>query len=873
MNDPNATPDGEAPLRTTDAKTRRTVVHVLDAFGRTRLLAFDRDAATRGPTVEVSHEALLREWPLLRDWLRESRGEVRLQRQLAQAAAEWAAANRDSSFLLSGARLAQFEAWRASATVALTADEQALIDASLAERERRASAETARVAREVALQRRARRILQALVIVLLGAAMIAGGLAWWANDRRAAAEIAENRAVSSLRLSDAQRLAAESKALILDGRDATTAALLALRSIDLTYTPQGDEALSMALYLDYPLRVFAGHEALVWAGGFLADDSLIFTVGGDQVGSVRLWDVKTGNVVRSSDVLNGCLEAELSPDEATLAAACLDGAVHVWTVETGVEIRQIAHGASENPRVRFSPDGTQILTAGIGSVAKLWDLGTGSQIRTFAPAGQDRIDIMAVDFTPDGTRVVTGGQDGVVRLWDLATGHLIREYRDHTDWAWGVEVSPDGRYLVSTSLDSGGARLWNLETGTLLHRLMHIGATSYEIDFSSDGRYVLTGGLDTSVRMWDVETGKELRRFTNPQVTWGVAFSHDGRSVLTTSWDQAARLWSLQGSDGLVRFESVEAPAHGALSHDGSRLALTLLDNSVRVIDTGSGQELERLSGHLGPLWDLAFSPGDDLLATTSSADSSTRLWDLRTGQALWADPTFGGQSLAFSPDGRTLYAIGATARIYNVATGETVRQISFAENLIYGALAPDGTLLATSLGTREDILLWDLSTDTVIRTLHPDVGGAQRALTFSPDGSFLATGGDAGIVYLWDVATGAIVRRYVGHTNMIERALAFSADGRYLASGSFDRTARIWDVATGAELRRFTGYSDGLARVAFTPDNARLMTISNDGIVRLTYVQLQDAIDDLCRRLITDLDAEARARFGIAETGPTCPP
>ncbi|HRF49433.1 MAG TPA: hypothetical protein PLC98_17510, partial [Anaerolineales bacterium] len=59
---------------------------VLDSFGRSRLLAFDRDAATRGPTVEVSHEALLREWPRLRGWLRESRGEVRLQRQLAQTA-------------------------------------------------------------------------------------------------------------------------------------------------------------------------------------------------------------------------------------------------------------------------------------------------------------------------------------------------------------------------------------------------------------------------------------------------------------------------------------------------------------------------------------------------------------------------------------------------------------------------------------------------------------------------------------------------------------------------------------------------------------------------------------------------------------------
>ncbi len=851
----------------------RLITHVLDAFGRSRLLVFDHDAATRGPTVEVSHEALLREWPLLCGWLRESRGEVRLQRQLAQAAAEWQAATRDPGFLLSGSRLAQFEAWHGATSVALTPEERAYLTASVLERDRRVEAESRRQARELALERRSRQVLQAMVVVLLAAAVIAAGLAWWANTQRETALAAEDRAVSNLRLSNAQRLAAESKALILDGRDAPTAALLALRSIGLTYTPQGDEALSWALYLDYPLRIFAGHGDLVWDGGFLADDSLIYTVGTDQVGSVRLWDVSTGNVVRSFDILNGCMEANVSPDGATLAAACLDGAVHFWNVYTGADVGQIAIGVLGNPKVRFSPDGTQILTAGIGSVATLWNLVTGSKIRTFVPTDTELTDAMAVAFTPDGDRVVTGGKDGVVRLWDLASGDLIREYRDHTDWAWGVEVSPNGRYLVSTSIDSGGARLWDLETGQLLHRLMHVNTTSYEIDFSSDSRYVLTGGLDTAVKMWEVETGKELRRFTHPQIPWGVEFSEDGRFVLTTSWDRAARLWSLQGDDGLVRFESVEAPANGALSNDGSRLALTSVDNSIQLIDTKTSQELERLTGHEGPIWDMAFSPMDDVLATTSASETSTRLWDVRAGRAVWADATFGGNSLAFSPDSRTLFSIGASVRVYNVATGQTLRDIKYSEDLMYGALSPDGSLLATSLGTREDILLWDLATDSVVRILHPDIGGVHRALIFSPDGSLLATAGDAGVIYLWDVASGTVVRRLLGHTTMIERAMDFSSDGRYLASGSFDRTVRIWDVATGVELRRFTGYADGLPRVAFTPDDSRLMTISNEGLVRLTYVHLQDAIDDLCRRLISDLDVGARALYGIDDSGPACMP
>jgi hypothetical protein len=109
---------------------------VLDAFERSRLLTFDRDPQTREPTVEVAHEAIIREWVLLRQWLDESRADIRQQRLLAAAAHEWQNAGKDRSYLLSGARLAQFEGWAEQTGVALTPDERAFLDTSVIEQQR-----------------------------------------------------------------------------------------------------------------------------------------------------------------------------------------------------------------------------------------------------------------------------------------------------------------------------------------------------------------------------------------------------------------------------------------------------------------------------------------------------------------------------------------------------------------------------------------------------------------------------------------------------------------------------------------------------------------------------------------------------------------
>jgi hypothetical protein len=222
---------------------------VIDRYGQARLLSFDRDLLTRGPTVEVAHEALLREWGRLRAWLESSRADLRMQRLLGAAATEWNRGSRDPSYLLSGARLAQFEGWVGQTGLALTEDERAFLAASLDERTQREAAEQARQQHELAAarqlaateqrhaeeQRRAAARLRRRALLLAGAlvlALIAAG----------AAALFARTAQDNFIRSERQRLAAEANSALDRRTSADLAALLAIRSLHYGYSPQADDA-------------------------------------------------------------------------------------------------------------------------------------------------------------------------------------------------------------------------------------------------------------------------------------------------------------------------------------------------------------------------------------------------------------------------------------------------------------------------------------------------------------------------------------------------------------------------------------------------------------------------------------------------------
>jgi hypothetical protein len=180
---------------------------VIDSFGVARLLTFDHDPVTRGPTIEVAHEALLQEWRRLREWLEESRADIRMQRLLGYAANDWLGSNQDASFLLRGTRLDQFEAWSASTDVAFTQIETEYLEASLSERREREAGEAERMAREAAMERRSRNFLRALVGVFAIAAIVAVVLTIFAFNQQGIAQENAQQAEQNAATAQAEALA------------------------------------------------------------------------------------------------------------------------------------------------------------------------------------------------------------------------------------------------------------------------------------------------------------------------------------------------------------------------------------------------------------------------------------------------------------------------------------------------------------------------------------------------------------------------------------------------------------------------------------------------------------------------------------------
>lgn len=816
-------------------------------------MSFDRDAATRGPTVEVAHEALLREWPRLRGWLRESRSEVRLQRQVAQAAAEWEAAHREPGLLLTGTRLAQIEAWQREATVTLTASEHALLDASLDERERRAKAEAARAAREIATERRARRTLQALVVVFLAAAVVAAGLAWWANDQRQAA-------VTNLAQSEAQRLAAEANRLFIEQRDYETAALLALKALDLGYSPQGDEALSRAARETYAARLFLGHSANVIGIAFSADGRRV--VSADERTAPLVWDVATGTILtRIEDFAKGASTIDLSSDGQYVAAGGGD-TVCVWHANTGQEVYCQAFGNTLTS-VDISADGRFLLVAGWDKMVHVLDFASGDELRRLTQPDS----LLGARFSPDARLVLTGDVNGRVWLWDWQANATVQELTV-VGWPWGLAFAPDMSTFGVASYDKV-AYIFETASGKLLHEIPHEDELLYALEYSLDGRYMTTSDQRGVVHLWDVSTGQEARRFLHRADAFASAFTPDRRYLVTGLDDGTISFWDLQ-----ARPVQIEIPGAG---HTEGALAFTNDGEGLFAM----GRVFDSRTGDPGPdtgVFGASHLSLDGETALVVSADPfvihifDTRTWAARLAQPVNCLQEQYGQAL--SPDG-SLVAVASfdfpyKICVYDSRSGEVV-QVLDTSSITYGLAfsADNRTLVAAECS---DIArIYDLATGSVVRSLQKtDEPMCTMDLAISPDGTLIVTARYNGDVDLWDYSTGKLIRSFVGHSDAV-RGVAFSPDGQTVLTGSADGTARLLDVSTGAEVRRFSGHTATVWRPAFSPDGRRVATSSSDGTVKLWYTDLNELKDAVCNALPRDLTDKERERYGILDSAPTC--
>jgi WD40 repeat protein len=402
----------------------------------------------------------------------------------------------------------------------------------------------------------------------------------------------------------------------------------------------------------------------------------------------------------------------------------------------------------------------------------------------------------------------------------------------HTEWVDSVAFSPDGRTLVSGSWDNT-IKVWDVNSGTELRTLAGGTEKVNSVAFNHDGRTVASGSFDNTIKLWDVVSGRELRTLSghaNP--VRSVAFSPDGRTLASGGErHNAIEIFDVASGRELRTLAGhVEAVA---FSPDGRTLASGGdIDGSIKIFDLASGQVLRILAGHTSWVEAVAFSLDGRTLASGSN-DKTIKLWDVASGREL---RTFAGhrnsvKSVAFSPDGRTLASGSDSIKLWDAASGRELHSLAVQIGPVWSvAFSPDGRTLASG---SDSIKLWDAASGRELRTLagHTD---RVRSVALSPDGRTLASGGNRGSgIKIFDLAGGRELYSLAGHTSWVD-SVAFSPDGRILASASDDHTIKLWDVASERELRSLAGHTDEVNSIAFSRNGHTLASGSGDNTIKL---------------------------------------
>jgi WD40 repeat protein/energy-coupling factor transporter ATP-binding protein EcfA2 len=777
--------------RELDADNPNTRI-VLDELAKARLLTLHSE------TVEIAHEALIRSWPRLRDWLSDDREGLRIHRQLTEATDAWESIERDPGALYRGIRLARANDWAADHGEMLTMREREFLETSL----------SVQAAEQAADRRRTRRLrrLVALLAVLLLLASAAIVYAVRANrDATAQRDIALARKV----VGDATALRATNPAL---------ASQLSLGAYRLTAIPETRDSLLATTATPVASRL-TGHTADVMSVAAHPDSRVLATASTDK--TVRLWDIT-----------NPQRPAEL----ATLTG-------HTDAVNS----------------VAFSPDGT-MATASNDKTVRLWDITNPQRPAELATLTGHTDAVNSVAFSPDGT-MATASNDKTVRLWDVRERRQIATLPGHTAAVRSVAFNPDGSTLATASNDKT-VRLWNVrerrEAAVLTSHTDIVNTAA----FSADGRYLASGGNDYTVRLWTLggsEAPRELTVLTgHTNLVNSVFFSRDGTSLITSSSDKTTRLENLSQ---LVLARHTDSVQSAVFSPDGRTLATASNDRTARLWDISDTARPRELAVIQQPaiVWSALFSPDGRLLAT-SDDDQTARLWDVRDltrprplGSVRHTEPVW---STRFSPDGRTLATVGADAvRLWDVSNPDNPRELgAIAGRPITSVrFSPDGHVLATA-SADSTAGLWDVSDPKTPREVSALHGHTSRVtqVAFRPDGHVLATASWDHDVRLWDIADIANPKELStlhGHAETVT-SVAFRPDGRTLLSGSHDRTARLWDVhdpRNARESATLAGHTGVVISVAFSPDGQTLATGSQDRTARLWQADVDRAAARVC--------------------------
>jgi RNA polymerase sigma factor (sigma-70 family) len=427
-----------------------------------------------------------------------------------------------------------------------------------------------------------------------------------------------------------------------------------------------------------------------------------------------------------------------------------------------------------------------------------------------------------VAIAPDGeTLAAAAGK--AISLWDPATGKRRRLLTVPGTWFRCLAYSPDGRMLAAGGGDNQ-IYLWDLTSGKVVRRLQgHRPSNAWDgihrVVFCKGGQRLISSGADGTIRLWDMKTGKEVRQFQGHQgVVSALALSEDGRALAAASnrADEGGEVlvWDVATGNRLRRLPHPHQVWAVALSRDGKTLATGSGEigkpGEIRLFRVDTGKLIRSWHAHRHWVWAVAFAPDGRSLAS-GGYEGTVRRWQVPSGRPLGQPFVHRWQvkTIRFSRDGKSLVTSGAgnTLHVWDVAAGKERQVFAGHQNWIASlAFSPDGRVLAAGSGGF-GFRLWDLASR---RERYRAAWHTGNIVAFGPGGQSVTCASYLGKVLTFRAANGQELRRAKIKGGQVS-SVAYAADGRTLAVGGADRRIRIWDLAqvrgpdkTGTGLLKF---------------------------------------------------------------------